>query len=396
MKTMVILKLALRNILGAGLRTWLNVFVLSLAFVVIIWFQGLIQGMNNEAMTTMIDMEYGGGQYWHQQYDPYDPLTLEDSHAPLPPALAALVAKGQAAPMLMTSGAIYPQGRMQTVRIKGIDPNQQIVQLPSHVLNTDDPDMIPALIGARMAQQTKLQVGDSVTARWRDVNGTFDATDFQIVEIMQTTAQAVDSGIIWIPLATLQRLLQMPGQASVVTVAKGLEDPPAADDPWVFRDHEYLLSDIIALVKQKSVGSSILYVFLLFLGLLAIFDTQVLAIFRRRKEMGTLMALGMPRGKVIGLFTLEGALHGLLALVVGAIYGIPFLWWFAANGMTFPQETMDSFQLALPSTLYPSYGVPLVVGTTLLVLVTVTIVSFLPTRRISKLKPTDALRGKIA
>jgi ABC-type lipoprotein release transport system permease subunit len=175
-----------------------------------------------------------------------------------------------------------------------------------------------------------------------------------------------------------------------------LTDIPQGDDTWIFRNHEYLLSDIIALVKQKSGGSSIMYLFLLFLGLLAIFDTQVLAMFRRRKEMGTLMALGMARGKVIGLFTLEGALHGFLALVVGAIYGVPLLWLTAVKGMTFPQETMDSMNLALPSTLYPSYGVPLVLGTTLLVLMTVTIVSFLPTRRISKLKPTDALRGKMA
>jgi ABC-type lipoprotein release transport system permease subunit len=235
-----------------------------------------------------------------------------------------------------------------------------------------------------------------VTVRWRDIHGTFDATEFQIVQIMKTTAQSVDSGIIWIPLMTLQKLLQAPGQASVVTVAKNLTDIPQGDATWIFRNHEYLLSDIIALVKQKSVGSSIMYFFLLFLGLLAIFDTQVLAMFRRRKEMGTLMALGMPRGKVIGLFTLEGAMHGLLALIVGALYGIPLLWWSAVKGMTFPQETMDSFELALPSTLYPSYGLPLVLGTTLLVLMTVTIVSFLPTRRISKLQPTDALRGKMA
>lgn len=393
---MVIPKLAFRNIVGAGLRTWLNVFVLSLAFIAIIWTQGLIEGMNKEAMTTMIDMEYGGGQYWHQNYDPYDPLTLEDAHAPLSPPLAALIAKGQATPILVTSGAIYPGGRVQTVRIKGIDPNQNVIQLPADVLKTDDPDVIPALIGTRMADQTKLQIGDYVTARWRDVYGTFDATDFQIVQIMSTTAQSVDTGTIWIPLNTLQKLLQASGQATVVTVSKNMKDIPAGNETWVFRDHNYLLEDIMTLVKNKTVGSSIMYVMLLFMALLAIFDTQVLAIFRRRKEMGTLMALGMPRSKVIELFTLEGALHGLLALVVGAIYGIPLLWLSAVTGMTFPQETMDQMQLALPATLYPSYGVPLVVGTTLLVLVTVTIVSFMPTRRISKLKPTDALRGKLS
>jgi ABC-type lipoprotein release transport system permease subunit len=347
-------------------------------------------------MTTMIDMEYGGGQYWHQSYDPYDPMTLEDSHAPISPALAALVAKGQASAVLLTSGAMYPEGRVQSVQIKGVDPNQKIVQLPSEVLKTDEPNIIPALIGARMADQTKLQIGDDVTVRWRDIHGTFDATEFRIVQIMNTTAQSIDSGIIWIPLTDLQQLLQAPGQASVVTVAKNLKDIPQGDETWVFRDHAYLMNDIIQMIKSKRVGQSVMLIFLLSLGLLAIFDTQVLAIFRRRKEMGTLMALGMPRSKVIGLFTLEGAMHGLLALVVGAIYGIPLLWWSAVKGMTFPQETMDSFQLALPSTLYHSYGLPLVLGTTLLVLVTVTIVSFMPTRRISKLKPTDALRGKTA
>ncbi|MCK7489841.1 MAG: hypothetical protein MZU79_06145 [Anaerotruncus sp.] len=41
---MTILKLALKNLLGAGLRTWLNVFVLSLSFVLIIFSQGLLEG----------------------------------------------------------------------------------------------------------------------------------------------------------------------------------------------------------------------------------------------------------------------------------------------------------------------------------------------------------------
>ena len=41
---MISFKLALRNLLGAGLRTWLNVIVLSFSFVVIIWMKGLLDG----------------------------------------------------------------------------------------------------------------------------------------------------------------------------------------------------------------------------------------------------------------------------------------------------------------------------------------------------------------
>jgi ABC-type antimicrobial peptide transport system permease subunit len=57
---------------------------------------------------------------------------------------------------------------------------------------------------------------------------------------------------------------------------------------------------------------------------------------------------------------------------------------------------MDAAGFALGEKMYPAYSAVLVVGTTSLVLVITTIVSYLPTRQISRLKPTDALRGKLA
>ncbi|MBA7590710.1 hypothetical protein ES708_32840 [subsurface metagenome] len=190
-------------------------------------------------------------------------------------------------------------------------------------------------------------------------------------------------------------MLQAPGEATLVVLRKNIESVPAGDVTWIHSDQDLLLKDIRDMIKAKSVGSSIFYLLLLSMALLAIFDTQVLAIFRRRKEMGTLMALGMDRIRVITLFTLEGALHGIMALFVGAVYGIPLLAFTAVKGIPLPDVT-DDFGMALSSTLYPSYGVKLVVATTLLVLITVTFVSFLPTRKISKLRPTDALRGKLS
>ncbi|MBD3291073.1 FtsX-like permease family protein, partial [candidate division KSB1 bacterium] len=140
--------------------------------------------------------------------------------------------------------------------------------------------------------------------------------------------------------------------------------------------------------------ASILYAMLLFLGMLAIFNTQVLSIFRRRKEMGTLMALGMTRLKVIELFTIEGAMQGVLAAVVAAIYGLPLLIYFASRGLGLPQST-DEYGFAIGEKIFPMYSAGLIAATTAFILIVTTIVSYLPTRRIAKLKPTDALRGKL-
>ncbi len=146
------------------------------------------------------------------------------------------------------------------------------------------------------------------------------------------------------------------------------------------------------MIRMKKGGNTFMFGIILGMGLLAIFDTQVLAIFRRQKEMGTLMALGMARSHVIRLFTMEGAMHGILALGVGAIYGIPLLSLAAIKGIPLPQ-TMDNMGFAMGTHMYPVIGVPLCVGTILVVLATVTLVSYLPTRKITHLKPTDALRG---
>ena len=72
------------------------------------------------------------------------------------------------------------------------------------------------------------------------------------------------------------------------------------------------------------------------IALLAIFDTQVLSIFRRQKEIGTLIALGMTRKRVVKLFTIEGSLYSILAIVFGSIYGSPIFYLLYKNGFPVP------------------------------------------------------------
>ena len=390
---MMIIKLALRNILSAGLRTWLNVIALSFSFVAIILLQGFYDGLNDQVERSTVDALYGGGQYWQKAYDPYDPFSLEDAHAPVPAQFQGLIGDKTATPILVRTATIYPQGRFRSILLKGIDPDQKVLTIPSSVLQTDE-DVIPALIGSRMAKNVGLKKGDVVTVQWRDVHGTFDARDVKIAEVFRTSVQDIDNEQIWIPLERLQQLSRMTNEATIIVLKK--DALPINDVPgWEFKNLGYLLKDLHALVKMKSIQGSIMYLLLLFLAMLAIFDTQVLSIWRRKKEMGTLMALGMTRTKVIELFTLEGAFHGVLGAVVAAIYGIPLLAYMANKGLELPTAT-DSYGFAIGEKLFPIYTPALVLGTTLLVCVVTTIVSFLPTRKIADLKPTDALRGKLS
>jgi len=389
---MLAAKLAIRNLLGAGLRTWLNVFILSLSYVIIIWYQGLLAGWDGQVRRDMIHWEIGSGQYWHAAYDPYDPFTLEDGRGRPPKALRAAVDREEAVEVLVSQASIYPQGRLMGVLLKGIDPEQNVLDMPTASLNLETPE-IPALIGARMARSAKLKEGDAVTVRWRDANGTFDAAELRIAGLMKTNVGSIDNGQLWVPMERLRRMLAAPEIATYVVMAVDATPPSGVQD-WVHRDHAFLLKEITEMIKMKSSGSSVMYLLLLFLAWLAIFDTQVLSIFRRRKEIGTLIALGMTRARVIRLFTLEGTMHGVLALLLAAVYGTPLLVHMAVKGWTLPEMT-DEMGLNTAQTLYASYGPQLVLGTIAIVMLSVGIVSFLPARTIAKLKPTDAIKGKL-
>jgi len=130
------------------------------------------------------------------------------------------------------------------------------------------------------------------------------------------------------------------------------------------------------------------------LALLAIFDTQILSIFRRQKEIGTEIALGMTRWQVVRLFTVEGAMHSVFAAILAAIYGIPLLTWQAKVGLAMP-EGADDYGLPIAKSIFPSYSIGLVIGTVLSIFIATVIVSYLPAKKISKMNPTDAIKGKI-
>lgn len=389
---MIALKLAIRNLIGAGLRTWLNVIVLSFSFVVIIWHKGVLDGWDRQARTDMTNWDIAAGQYWHAKYDPYDPFTLIDSHAPIPAEAQAQVDNGDITPILISQGTLYPQGRMQTILIKGIDPMQKILALPTAILDSFDA-AIPVLIGSQMAASAKLKEGDVVTLRWRDRNGAFDAAEVTIAGIFKCNVPTVDLNQVWIPLETLRRITLQPGEATLMV--RGSETSPLfTDSLWTFQSNDDLFAEIDEIITAKNAGGAILWGILLLMAMLAIFDTQVLSIFRRQKEIGTYVAMGMTRWQVVTLFTVEGGLHSVLAAVLGALYGGPFLLWQAKSGFAMPASSGD-YGIAMADVIYPYYSFQLIFGTVILIMITTTLVSFWPSRKIAKMKPTDALRGKI-
>jgi len=388
----MLIKIALKNLLGARLRTILNVFVTSFSFFVILLMSGMYDGMLQHAKNVTIDTEIAGGAYWHPNYDPLDPMSFEDAHSVIPNEIKMLVNQQKAFPVLVSQVSIYPGGRIMPAILKGIPPDQNIVNMPTQSLNGFDDGTIPVLIGKGMANDTKLNVGDSFTIRWLDVNSTYDADEGTVVYIMDSQNFKIDMGHIWIPLDIAQSMLAMEDQATYVTYNKGLTEVNNKGE-WINQDVNYLVQDMEAMIEADKPGAQIMFMILLALAAMGIFNAQVLSIFRRGREIGTLMALGMTRLRVVSLFTLEGGLNAILSVIATLIIFGPVLWYFGTSGIPLPIDYSE-MGLIMAKRLIPVYSIGLILSTTILVSIIVLIVSYMPSRKISHMKPTDALRGK--
>ena len=242
-----------------------------------------------------------------------------------------------------------------------------------------------------MAKQGNLKVNDMMTLRWRDVNGTFEAVDIRVAGIFTTSVPTVDVGQLWISLDKLQKMTLRPDASTILIKS---EDAGVRNlTGWPFKDRAELTKQTASMIKAKSNSYNVFYTIFFLLALIAIFDTQTLSIFRRQREIGTLVAMGMTQRQVVGLFTLEGTLNAVLAILVGALWGLPVFIACSVYGIHVPMD-VSSFGIPMADRMYPVFTPKLIVGTMSLILIITALVSYLPARKIARMNPTDAIRGK--
>lgn len=389
---MLIIRTAFKNIIGSGRAAWLNIAVLSFVLVIMTAYNGILDGWIEESRRDTMEWDTGWSQLWQTNYDKYDIFSLPDAHGKIPEQIDDVFKADMATPVLAIQASVYPQGRMMNIQLKGIDPEQHLLKIPSLSLRSTE-EGTPVVIGKRMAATTKLKKGDRVMLRWRDRNGVFDAREVLVAAIFDTTVGSVDAGQMWIALDELYAMTGMQDEATYIVMQR--ESPVNADTGgWHFKDNDFLQTDNRMMEQSSRAESLIIFTILLTLALLAVYDTQTLSIFRRQKEIGTYVALGMTPRDVTGLFTIEGTTYSLFAALLGAIWGSPLLYWFTKTGLPMP-EAYGDIGMAVGKAMYPVYKLTTVTTTILVVVVFSALVSYLPARKIASQNMVWALKGKI-
>ena len=382
--------IAKKNFSRQGLRAILNVLVTALSIIALIFMLSLLNGFQAQATRNLVNTDVAGGHYLAPGFDILSPTEWEDHTIRVPDSLLQLQAKDKAE-VLVLQGQLYPNRRLYPVQIRGISMEQSLLKLPLDNLkkySNNFDDLIPVVVGAKMAKKAHLKKHNTLTLKWRDKSGAVDAKDIIIVDIVDILNPRVDDGVIWLRLDHLRAMTDREGEVSWVAVRNDIGPVTGSE----FQPVELLMADLLALLRQDRMNSKILWAILMTLVCISVFNTQMLNIFKRQKEIGTLMALGMDSTRIVRTFTLEGGFAAVWALLVAVFLGLPFFIWF--QGIGFDVSHLSESTLPIRETIYPAYQPAEIIYSLIIVFVLIVISAWLPVKKITRLDPTLALRGR--
>lgn len=238
------------------------------------------------------------------------------------------------APRLAVSGMIS-NGRISTIFLAdGVSPMDMRAlrgRLAS-ASGTLDPDQPTGITVARdLAAMLDLKAGDNVSLLGSTMQGQVNAIDEDITDTFDTSNAATNDKMIFMPLEQVRALYNAKGQADRLTVV--LPDV-AQTDAVAARITSALKAQGMMMQVQtwhelsvfyRQVKSMLNMIFAFLFTIVVVISTMALTnvismnVVERTREIGTLRALGMQRGSIVRLFSVEviiliafGCLTGLL------------------------------------------------------------------------------------
>ena len=260
-----------------------------------------------------------------------------------------------------------------------------------------------AVIGGLLAEGLNVDIGDELTLIGHGKDDSIAATVVKLIGVIQTGVDEIDRSMIQIPLNDFDEVFFMEGAVhKVVVLVTGLTDISMVRETLqpLLDKHNLVALDWSELMPglKQGILIDLTFIFLLHCVLIvivafSIMNTFLMAIFERTQEFGVLMAIGTRPGRLVKVMLMESSIIALLGVWGGMILGGALTIYLSHVGITLlgAEEMLAKF--GIPGRLYPRLSwVSLLTGPVVILIVS-SIAAILPTLKIPKLRPVEAMRA---
>ncbi len=401
-----LMKLAFANIFREKRRTILTVIILMFGMGMLVFFTGLERGMQAKQIENLIEFDTGHFKIRSAKFDeeyPYSvsnfvaqPESIEDKLRKL--SFVRGVTARVSFQAEVDNG--YDSGPVVAV---GVDPahDSQVFSLTNFFTEGSLQDG-GTVLGATLAKDMGVNVGDYVYLTFRNAQGTLDSLELEVTGIINAADPQVNNSTAYITLAEARQGLNT-GAVTEICVKtddykkwpeyqKKLQKLLPSMQVWSWRR----LGDyFIKFAKMDAASGFVFIFFIAIIALVGIINTMLLSVYEKQREIGTLKALGMTDGEVRGLFVLEGFWIGVFGAVTGLIFGALINLYFVNVGFDISAMTgSDSVNIGykVMGIVHAGWDVPAIITGMLLCVGVSCLASLYPANKTTKMEPVEALR----
>ena len=262
------------------------------------------------------------------------------------------------------------------------------------------------VLGAKLARRLELRTGKKLVIATNDASGEIVEELFRVKGTFEVGSDEVDAYLVQIPLESARRLYGL-GEEEATQVGVLLSDPGrrpammAAARELVpagvaLRTWEEVMPDLANYIRVDRGSNLVFQGIIIFLSLFTIFNTILMSVLERTRELAMQLALGVSASLLRLQVVVESALLGALGSTLGVLLGGGLGWWMQAEGLDisrFYGEDIDVSGFALDTMVYADVTVELLVSMWLLVFAATVLLSLVPGRQISRIPVADVLRA---
>lgn len=254
----------------------------------------------------------------------------------------------------------------------------------------------------RLLSRLGLSVGDRITLMVRTTTSSTNAATFDITGEIAFSSADLNADTVIVPLDVLSRLCRMEkGALEILVTCDGNED----EEKYLSAIKEALDAENLRIDywKDSSMAYSFIPLFdttyaiveLLFflISSTLIFNTTMMCVLERKKEIGTMIAFGFRRSTVIIQFVIEAAIISLFGTLAAGVAGAATLALIDSVGLDLNALGGEAVQgWNFSNMLYPEIGLPMLAAITATGLAVAVLAAFLASYRIRKIEVANALR----
>ena len=408
-----ILWLAARNLVRNQRRSLLSAASIAIGVAAILCSKSYVDGLERLILEFVIDAREGALQVQRGGYGASREMATLDLNlpeaGPIPDRVSATPGVRAVAPRLRFIGLVS-NGEMSTAfGALGLDPAREAQVCPrgpgAHLegvlvgpgLTSDDEDKV--VLGQGLARSLRATVGSQITLLVTSRGGALETADLTVAGTYPFPDAFEDKHFLVVPLKVAQRLVHLPGRVTSLAVAlapgallEGVlarlrtdlagSDPAVELHPWwelspYFRDIITLEGDLMRAV-----------IFIIFMMVVAgVVNTMLMSVLERTREIGTLMAMGFRRRRILFLFLAEAMMLTLIAAIIGVAIGACIVVLVGRTGIAFELPGAGVIRV------FPKFNVLYVGWSVAAALAGGLVGGLLPARRASRMRPIEALRN---